>query len=141
MPSTSGQGTRTAKTSSKPAAAAPGRRSQKQKQKKTKRQPCFGALLKSQLSQRPLPLWAVVIADALAFAIAINVFALFHHVLPRDETSVGIVSQRVSSAAPAAVEAQPEAAEVLPEAVEGQPEAAEATEAPPADPELPEGSE
>ena len=64
--------------------------------------------LRKQLSRRPLPLWAVATADVLVFAIALNVFALFHHVLPRNETSTGIVSKRVSTAQAASEVPYPE---------------------------------
>ena len=50
--------------------------------------------LRGQFSRRPLPLWIVIIADVLVFGIALNVFALFHHALPRREESLNIVSDR-----------------------------------------------
>lgn len=52
--------------------------------------------LSTQLKQRPLPVWIVVLADLLALGIALLVFALFHHVLPRETRAVGIVSSRES---------------------------------------------
>ncbi len=93
-----------------------------------------------QLSRRPLPVWVLVVADVLAFAVALNVFALFHHVLPWKEVSVGIRSERgaVSSTADASAGgADPYAqeAQALPDAsAEPAPEAAQA----PAEPD-PEG--
>ena len=53
--------------------------------------------LKGQLSRRPLPLWAVVTADVLTFAVSLLVFAYFHHVRPVAEKSTGLVSRRVAS--------------------------------------------
>lgn len=54
--------------------------------------------LKRQLRKRPLPAWIVVVADILVFAVALNVFALFHHVIPRNVEAVGISSSRESMA-------------------------------------------
>lgn len=51
--------------------------------------------------RRPLPLALVILIDLLLLGLALVVFALFHHVIPRQETAVGIVSRRVSSAAQA----------------------------------------
>ena len=53
-----------------------------------------GGWLRAQLRRRPLPVWVLVTADVLVFAVALNVFALFHHVLPRHEQAVGVRSQR-----------------------------------------------
>ena len=50
--------------------------------------------LRRQFSRRPLPVWIVVLADILVFGIALNAYALFHHVLPRRQESLHIVSQR-----------------------------------------------
>lgn len=55
-----------------------------------------GSWLARQWARRPKPLWMVALADALALALALLVFALFHHVLPHRETSVGLVSSRDS---------------------------------------------
>lgn len=55
--------------------------------------------LSSQFAQRPLPVWVLVAADVLVFAVALNVFALFHHVLPRSEQAVGIRSERMTATA------------------------------------------
>lgn len=46
----------------------------------------------------PWPIWKLVLADVLALGLALVVFALFHHVIPRQEQAVGTVSRRVSSA-------------------------------------------
>ena len=54
--------------------------------------------LKRQLRRRPLPVWTVVAIDVLAFAVALNLFALFHHVLPRNVEAVGLTSSRESMA-------------------------------------------
>ena len=53
--------------------------------------------LREQYNRRPKPLWMVIVADLLIFGIALVVFALFHHVLPRREQSVGLVSSRDSA--------------------------------------------
>ena len=53
--------------------------------------------LREQYNRRPKPLWMVIVADLLIFGIALVVFALFHHVLPRHEQSVGLVSSRDSA--------------------------------------------
>ncbi len=45
------------------------------------------------------PAWALAVTDGLLLAAALLVFALFHHVLPRHEASVGLVSSRESAAA------------------------------------------
>lgn len=45
----------------------------------------------------PWPIWKLVLADVLALGLALVVFALFHHVIPRQEDAVGTVSRRVSS--------------------------------------------
>ena len=67
--------------------------------------------LRRQLGMRPLPLWIVITADVLALVLALLVFALFHHVLPRDERSTGIVSERAAMASPAPDELPEVAAE------------------------------
>lgn len=56
------------------------------------------AWLKRQLRKRPLPVWVVVTMDVLLFAVALNLFALFHHVLPRNVEAVGLTSSRESMA-------------------------------------------
>lgn len=45
----------------------------------------------------PWTIWKLVLADVLALGLALVVFALFHHVIPRQEDAVGTVSRRVSS--------------------------------------------
>lgn len=47
-----------------------------------------------ELRKRPKPLWMVITADVLMICAALLVFALFHHVLPRHQTSLGVVSSR-----------------------------------------------
>ena len=54
--------------------------------------------LKRQLRRRPLPVWTVVAIDVLVFAVALNLFALFHHVIPRNVEAVGLTSSRESMA-------------------------------------------
>lgn len=56
------------------------------------------AWFKWQLAKRPLPIWIVVVADILVFAIALLTFALFHHVLPKQTQAVGITSNRGGAA-------------------------------------------
>ena len=63
--------------------------------------------LKRQLRKRPLPVWVVVTIDVLVFAVALNVFSLFHHVIPRNVEPVGISSSRENMAAQANPVAQP----------------------------------
>lgn len=43
----------------------------------------------------PWAVWKLILADVLLLGIALLVFALFHHVLPRQEEAVGTVSSRV----------------------------------------------
>ena len=50
--------------------------------------------LRREYARRPKPLWMVITADALLLVVALLVFALFHHVLPRNGTSTGLVSSR-----------------------------------------------
>ncbi len=101
------------------------------------------AWFKRQLAKRPLPIWIVVVADILAFAVALCTFALFHHVLPKQAKVVGITSNRggvvaqsngdsAAVVAPAAPvnSAAPEGAGVAPAATELAPVATEV----PADP-------
>ena len=47
----------------------------------------------------PWALWKLILSDVLALGLALLVFALFHHVIPRQEQAVGTVSRRVSSVA------------------------------------------
>ena len=42
------------------------------------------------------PLWMLILADSLILGAALVVFALFHHVLPHQKTSLGIVSVQPS---------------------------------------------
>ena len=50
--------------------------------------------LRSQLAQRPLPVWVLIVTDILLLGISLVVFALFHHVLRHPVESLGIVSNR-----------------------------------------------
>lgn len=51
------------------------------------------------------PVWLLVVLDALIFGAALMAFALFHHVLPREKASLGIVSvQAMETTAPAQIE-------------------------------------
>ena len=100
--------------------------------------------LKRQLVRQPRPVWMLVVGDALLLGVALVVFALFHHVLPRHEQSVGIVTSRyavreeaqeagdapaVGAQAPTAAP-EPAATEPAAAAAAAQPEAADP---PPAD--------
>lgn len=69
-----------------------------QRSKRHQRRPAIMRWLKAQFFRNPPPVWVVVVADVLVFAVALNVFALFHHVLPRSEKSYGVKSQRISTA-------------------------------------------
>ena len=53
-----------------------------------------GGWLKGQFTQKPLPIWILVLADVLLLGVSLIVFALFHHVIPRKWESEGIRSQR-----------------------------------------------
>ena len=52
--------------------------------------------LKGQLKRRPRPLWTLITAHVLALGIALVLYALPHHVIPRQSASVGIKSSRDS---------------------------------------------
>lgn len=51
----------------------------------------------SWFSRKPIPLPLLILLDLALVGVSLVVFALFHHVIPRQEQAVGIVSQRVSS--------------------------------------------
>ena len=59
----------------------------------------LGGWLLGQFARRPKPVWILVTADVLLIALSLVVFALFHHVVPRNEKSVGLVSSRDSVSA------------------------------------------
>ena len=69
---------------------------------------------------KPWPLWALILADALALAACLLLFALFHHVLPRAQQSAAqVVLPPAVTAAPtpapfAAADPEPEAEETVP---------------------------
>ena len=54
--------------------------------------------LRRQFRRRPLPLWIVVCADILALGIALVIYALPHHVIPRTLQSKDVVIQRPGAA-------------------------------------------
>lgn len=60
--------------------------------------------LQRQLARRPRPVWLVVLMQLVALGLALLIFALFHHVIPRERASLGITttrsSQSVTSAQP-----------------------------------------
>ena len=96
--------------------------SQKNKQarqavrRKKRKRPCW---LRRQFARRPRPIWMVILADVLLLGIALIVFALFHHVIHKQQQSTGIVSSRESMAASAVPLETPEptavpAAEITP---------------------------
>jgi len=51
----------------------------------------------------PWPVWKLILVDLLLLGVALVVFALFHHVIPRQEEAIGTVSRRVSSVETTAV--------------------------------------
>lgn len=59
--------------------------------------------LKRQFGQRPKPLWMVITFHILALAVALNLYALPHHVFPRQEAAIGITSSRAAAPAMADV--------------------------------------
>lgn len=75
-----------ARTGARPAAHTAGARKKVQRRRSN--------WLRRILGQRPLPIWVVLVADLLIFGIALIVFALFHHVLPKSMESTGVVSSR-----------------------------------------------
>lgn len=77
----------------------------------------------------PMPLPLLILTDVVLVGIALVIFALPHHVLPRKIESLGIVSARSAAALPAAdVTAGPEGSEEAPDAFieEAAPEASAA---------------
>lgn len=50
--------------------------------------------IQRQFAKRPLPIWIVIVIDVLLLGAALIVFALFHHVIPEQQKSTGIVSSR-----------------------------------------------
>jgi len=54
---------------------------------------------KSWFRRKPMPLPLLILVDLAVIGLSLVVFALFHHVIPRQEQAIGIVSQRVSSVA------------------------------------------
>ena len=54
--------------------------------------------LRRQLAARPRPLWLVCVLHVLALGIALVLYALPHHVIPRGETAIGAVSVRGGAA-------------------------------------------
>ena len=52
---------------------------------------------KSRPVKKPMNLFLLILVDLVLIGAALLVFALFHHVIPRQEQAVGIMSQRVSS--------------------------------------------
>lgn len=92
--------------------------------------------LKRQFAKKPWPVWILIVMDVLLIGVSLLVFAYFHHVMPRKQEALGVVSTRGGSAAAtiqpteapdAAVSgdaAAPEAtADVQPAATEAAPEA------------------
>lgn len=59
--------------------------------------------------------WRIVLRDLFLFAMALNLFALFHHVLPQKMQPVDASRYAVTQAAPAAPTAQEAQAQVAPE--------------------------
>ena len=77
--------------------------------------------LRAQLRRRPRPLWVLITAHVLALGIALLLYALPHHVIPRAGVSVGLTSTRggaVNATTPApttAADAEPDHANVQPD--------------------------
>jgi len=97
------------------------------------------AALARQLKKRPAPAWLIVLMDVALIGIALLIFALFHHVIPREQVAEGTVSSRVSSGnyVPAAVSVTPAptpAAEYTPAPAEGDMTQPEYTPEPTAEP-------
>ena len=98
----------------------------------------------AQSTGKPMPVWLVCLAHVLALGVALLLYALPHHVIPRSEEAVGVVSSRDGMTAacfgPAEVFADVSTqapAEATPTVDAGEPEAAPpqaaATEATPAE--------
>ena len=82
------------------------------KGKRARRKYGAWAWLKGQFNRRPKPLWMVLLAHVAALGIALVLYALPHHVIPRHEASLGIVSTR--GGRPATVTAATAAPEAVP---------------------------
>ena len=66
--------------------------------------------LQRQLRKQPKPLWMVIILHALALGAALLIFAVPHHVKPRQQEAIGITSSRVAMTATAEPSSTPEPA-------------------------------
>lgn len=57
--------------------------------------------LQRQLRRRPKPLWMVIVLHVLSLAAALLIFAVPHHVMPRQQEAIGITSSRAAMSATA----------------------------------------
>jgi len=66
----------------------------------TKRQPGRGlwTRLRAILQRRPVPLYVLILAHVLALGIALVLYALPHHVIPRQGVAIGVTSSRSRAA-------------------------------------------
>ena len=60
-----------------------------------------------QASKRPKPLWIIIVLHLLALGCALLLFALFHHVIARQEQAVGLQSSRSGAVEAMAVQTTP----------------------------------
>ena len=66
------------------------------KSKKARGRRGFAAWIRAQFGANPKPLWLVITSHALALGVALVLYALPHHVIPRAEASIDLVSIRAS---------------------------------------------
>lgn len=67
-----------------------------------------GGWLSKQWRKRPKPIWMVIVLHVLALAVALLIYVLPHHVIPREGTPVGVRSVRGNGTPAAQSEASPE---------------------------------
>ena len=67
----------------------------------------FKKFIRRLMKTDPKPLWFLITADLFGLVVALLLFALVHHVIPRGRASLGVVSSRDSMSVAAAVTAQP----------------------------------
>lgn len=79
---------------------------------RSKRPAAGRSWLVRQIKRQPKPVWLVILLHLAAVGIALCIFALPHHVLPRSRASIGIVSNR--DLMPASNITQPAAIEEIP---------------------------
>lgn len=64
--------------------------------------------LSRQMRRRPKPLWMVVVLHVLALGAALLIYAVPHHVMPRQQEAIGITSSRAAMSAAVAQTSAPE---------------------------------